>query len=269
MQLRAGTSGFSYKEWKGVFYPSDIADGDMLAFYATQLPSVEINNTFYRMPRADVLAGWGAQVPQDFRVVLKASRRITHQQMLKDCLDPVTYLFKAAVALGDKLGPVLFQLPPFLKKDVPRLGAFLAILPEGCRVAFEFRQRSWFDDEVYELLRKYDAALVCGDSEEASKSPPLVATASWGYLRLRAPDYDAADLDRWAAAIQEQPWSDAFAFLKHETRGPELAIALAERFGAPARPGLAKPAARAPVAAPGPARARPRASRKKKGAGTG
>lgn len=267
MQLRAGTSGFSYKEWKGGFYPSGITEAGMLAYYAAQLPSVEINNTFYRMPRADMLAGWAGQVPADFRFALKASRRITHQQVLKNCLDPVTYLFKAASALGERLGPVLFQLPPFLKKDVARLGEFLAILPDGCRAAFEFRQRSWFDDEVYELLRARDAALVCGDGEDPAKSPPLVATASWGYLRLRAPDYSDGDLDRWAESIRAQPWQETYAFFKHETRGPELALGLGARFGAAPGPGLVKPAAPAPQALPGPAQARPRSPRKKKRAG--
>jgi uncharacterized protein YecE (DUF72 family) len=231
---------------------------------------VEINNTFYRMPRADVLAGWAGQVPADFRFVLKASRRITHQQQLRDSLDSVTYLFKIAVILGERLGPVLFQLPPFLKKNVALLRDFLAILPEGCRPAFEVREASWFDDEVYAALAERNAALVGGDMDDPRKSPPLVATADWGYLRLRAEDYSDADLDRWSATLAAQPWQEAYAFFKHETRGPELALALNARFAAPApseakpkakRPGVAKSKAKRPGVAKSKAKPKKRPAR--------
>ncbi len=272
MRLRAGTSGFSYKEWKGSFYPDKLPSSGMLEFYASELPAVEINNTFYRMPKADVLAGWAAQVPADFRFVLKASRRITHQQQLRDSLDSVTYLFKIAAILEERLGPVLFQLPPFLKKNVALLRDFLAILPDGCRAAFEFREASWFDDEVYEALGERNAALVGGDMDDPRRAPPLVATADWGYLRLRAADYSAADLDRWATTLAVQPWQEAYAFFKHETRGPELALALNERFAAETsgvakpkakRPGVAKPKAKRPGVA------KPKAKPKKRSAGAG
>lgn len=231
MRLFAGTSGFSYKEWKGIFYPRDLADAAMLGFYAERLPAVEINNTFYRMPRAEVLAGWAGKVPDGFRFVLKASRRITHQQRLKDADDSVAYLFKVAAALGPKLGPILFQLPPFLKKDVGLLTDFLAALPSGRLAAFEFRNASWFDDAVYDALRARNAALVGGDADKAEKSPPLVATADWGYLRLRAADYADADLARWAESIAAEPFGDVYAFFKHEQHGPALAQALLGRLG--------------------------------------
>jgi uncharacterized protein YecE (DUF72 family) len=230
MRLFAGTSGFSYKEWKGTFYPRDLADASMLRYYAERLPAVEINNTFYRMPRAEMLGKWAEAVPENFRFVLKASRRITHQQRLKDAGDSVEYLFKAATALGPKLGPILFQLPPFLKKDVELLSDFLAALPSDCRAAFEFRNASWFDDAVYDALRARNAALVGGDADKAEKSPPLVATADWGYLRLRAPDYSDAALAQWAERIAAEPFEDVYAFFKHEKHGPALAEGLLGRF---------------------------------------
>ncbi len=230
MRLRAGTSGFSYAEWKGSFYPAGLKSADMLGFYAGQLPAVEINNTFYRMPKPDVLARWAEQVPAGFRFALKASRRITHQQQLKDSLDSVTYLFKVTAILAERTGPVLFQLPPFLKKDAQLLRDFLSILPDGSRAAFEFREASWFCDEVYAVLGEHNAALVGGDMDDPGRSPPLVATADWGYLRLRAEDYSEADLDRWAGVLAAQPWQEAYAFFKHEMRGPELARALGARF---------------------------------------
>lgn len=231
MRAFIGTSGFSYKGWKGIFYPSDLADSAMLGFYAERLPAVEINNTFYRMPRAEMLSGWADAVPEHFRFALKAPRRITHQQRLKDADESVTYLFKMAAALGPKLGPILFQLPPFLKKDVDRLKDFLTVLPGGCLAAFEFRNVSWFDDAVYDVLRARNAALVGGDADQPGKSPPLVATADWGYLRLRAADYSDADLSRWAKTIAAEPFKDAYAFFKHEKHGPALAQALLVELG--------------------------------------
>lgn len=204
----------------------------MLAYYATRLPCVEINNTFYRMPKAELVSGWGSRVPDGFRFAIKAPRRITHMQKLKNVEDSVGYLLKATAGLGSKLGSVLFQLPPFLKKDVPLLDEFLAKLPKELRSAFEFRHVSWFADDVFDTLRAYDAALCTGDAEKNERSPPLVATASWGYLRLRADDYTDAALDDWAERIRSQPWSEAYAFLKHEVRGPELAQALLLRTAA-------------------------------------
>lgn len=234
MQLFSGTSGFSYKEWKGHFYPADLADKKMLHFYSRQLTTVEINNTFYRMPRSEVMAGWAEQVPDGFRFVVKASQRITHRARLREAGELVSYLWSAARHLGEHLGPLLFQLPPNFKKESERLEAFLAELPEGCRAAFEFRHDSWDDDGVDELLRGAGAARVVSD---ASGEPRMTATADWGYLRLRADDYSEQELDAWAARLHASDWREAFVFFKHEgDRGPEWARALAERFAAQSSP---------------------------------
>src|SRR5438132_13650700 len=154
MNLYVGTSGYSYKEWKGTFYPEDLPDKQMLHFYGERFRTVEINNTFYRMPKPLVLEGWAEEVPADFKFVLKASQRITHMQRLKDADDSVSYLLKVAGALKERLGPLLFQLPPFLKKDLPRLREFLALLRRERRAALEFRHESWFDEEIFGLLRE-------------------------------------------------------------------------------------------------------------------
>lgn len=224
MHLRAGSSGFSYKEWKGPFYPEKLPAKDMLRYYAERLSTVEVNNTFYRMPKESMLEGWAAKVPDDFIFVLKASRRITHQGRLKDVEDSVAYLWKVAQALGPHLGPILFQLPPFLKKDVPRLEAFMATLPEGLRAAFEFRHESWFADDVYDALREGGQALCLADMDDAD-APALVSTTDWGYLRLRREDYSDDALSAWKSAIHAQPWREAFVFFKHEDDGaaPRLA----------------------------------------------
>jgi uncharacterized protein YecE (DUF72 family) len=214
--ILAGASGYSYKEWKGPFYPPDLPGADMLAYYAERLPAVEINNTFYRMPKRAVLEGWAARTPAGFRFVLKASRRITHMARLRDCADAVSYLFTTAGALGDKLGAVFFQLPPYLKKDIGLLRDFLAILPEGPQVAVEFRSSSWFDEEVYAALRARDVAFCVTERDEEGKTTPFVATASWGYLRLRREAYPDADLLTWAARLRGQPWTEAYVFFKHE-----------------------------------------------------
>lgn len=227
MRLLAGTSGFSYKEWKGTFYPKDLPDKGMLAFYATRLGSVEINNTFYRMPKPEAVAQWGTQVPDDFRFVLKAPQRITHRERLENSDDSVRFFMEAAHVLGDKLGAALFQLPPFFKKDVPRLSAFLAILPGDLRAAFEFRHPSWYDEETYDALRAKNAALVGGDADDSEKSPPFVVTANWGYLRLRSLEYTESRLSEWASQIGGTSWNDAFVFLKHEVLGPKYAEQLA------------------------------------------
>ena len=169
LRLFAGASGFSYKPWKGPFYPADLPDAEMLGYYAARLPAVEINNTFYRLPKATVLEDWAAQTPDGFRFVLKASRRITHIQRLKDVGELVAYLFKTAGTLGAKLGPLLFQLPPHLKKDLDRLRAFLDLVPADRRVALEFRNASWFEDDVFEALRAHDAALCVAETEPDDK----------------------------------------------------------------------------------------------------
>lgn len=239
MQMRAGTSGFSYTEWKGTFYPDDLPQSKMLAFYVKHLPSVEINNTFYRMPKAALLEKWRDLAPEGFRFAIKAPRRITHSARLKEdeSRDPVAYLLKVTGALGSRLGPILFQLPPFLKRDVARLRGFLTLLPEGSRVGFEFRHPSWFADDTYEALQERNAALCGGDVDDEAKSPPLVATASWGYLRLRRSDYSDAEIAVWAERIAGQSWTEAYAFFKHEQKAPELARLLNDHFG---RPGVAR-----------------------------
>lgn len=223
MKVLTGTSGFSYKEWKGVFYPKDLPDRQMLAHYATRLSAVEINNTFYRMPKPELVEAWGAHVPQSFRFALKAPQRITHREKLRASEASVGTFLSSAHVLGEKLGAVLFQLPPFLKKDVPLLEAFLLLLPGEVRPAFEFRHPSWFSEDTYAALGVRNAALVGGDADDAEKSPPLVPTADFGYLRLRAPDYSDEGLRTWSQRIAGQPWKEALVFLKHEVRGPEFA----------------------------------------------
>ena len=227
MRVRIGTSGFSYKEWKGSFYPEDMDAKGMLRFYATKFSTVEINNTFYRMPQASVLTSWAEQVPDGFTFALKASQRITHRSRLKEAADSVEFFFRIAVTLGDRLGPVLFQLPPNLKKDLPRLQDFLPLLPAGSRCAFEFRHESWFADEVYEALRAAQAALCIAEDEDLATPP--VATTGWGYLRLRRQDYGPDTIAAWRDRISAQPWTEAFVYFKHEdeARGPLFAEGLA------------------------------------------
>ena len=228
MNLYVGTSGYSYKEWKGTFYPKDLAPKGMLRYYGERFRTVEINNTFYRMPKASVLEAWAADVPADFKFVLKASQRITHIQRLKDAEDSVAYLLEVAGTLGERLGPLLFQLPPNMKKDAPRLREFLAtLLTSQRRAAFEFRHPSWFDDEVFGLLRDHRAALCVAEAEDGLEVP-FVSTADWGYLRLRRPDYGDSELNSWVQRVRQQDWRDAFIFFKHEDEGK--GPALAKRF---------------------------------------
>jgi len=231
MDAIVGTSGFSYKPWKGTFYPSDLPDKEMLHFYGEILTGVEIDNTFYRLPKRAVLENWAEQVPDHFQFTLKASRRITHFARLKNAEEPLSFLMANAQVLGPKLGAVLFQLPPNLGKDMSRLEAFLQLLPPEVPAAFEFREDSWFDPEVHELLRKHGAALCQADTDEAPVEE-LVATASFGYLRLRREDYDDAYLDLWAERVRAAPWTRALVFFKHEDGGvgPVRAAALQNRL---------------------------------------
>jgi len=226
--LYVGTSGYAYKEWKGSFYPEDLAAGDMLRYYGERLNAVEINNTFYRMPTVAVLGSWAEQVPDPFRFSIKASQKITHRRRLKGAEEETDYLVRTVRALGPRLGVLLFQLPPNLKKDVERLSDFLETVPRDIPAAFEFRHDSWMDDEVHDTLKAHGAALCCADTEEGEEDAPLIPTASWGYLRLRRPTYDQADLERWGARIGEQPWERAFVFFKHEDEG--AGPKMAERF---------------------------------------
>src|SRR5688500_5096641 len=225
--LLAGASGYSFKEWKGSFYPEKMKPEEMLRFYSERLPTVEINNTFYRMPKASVLEDWAACTPDAFRFAIKASRRITHMARLKaeSSAEPVEYLYRTLAALGPKRGPVLFQLPPNLKKDAPRLEAFLGLLPQDHRAAFEFRNESWFDDEVYELLRAAGAAL-CLSEREDNAPPPLSETAPWGYVRLRLETYADADLAEWARRLAATSWPESFVYFMHEPTAPAYAKAL-------------------------------------------
>ena len=215
MKLLAGTSGYAFKEWKGSFYPEDLKDDARLGFYAGKFPAVEINNTFYRLPKEHVLLEWAAQVPESFTFAIKASQRITHFARLKpDCADALAFLMKNTAALGTKLGPVLFQLPPNLKADVPRLRAFLELLPADRRFSIEFRHESWFTDEVFDALRARDIALCIIEQPEFAS--PVVATASWGYARLHRFDYDAAGLAAWAGRLGTQAWTEAHVYFKHD-----------------------------------------------------
>jgi len=200
----------------------------MLAYYVERFSTVEINATFYRMPNTRTVAGWGAAAPPGFTYVLKAPQRITHFGRLRGVDEPLRYFCDTARTLGDKLGPLLFQLPPNFKKAADRLGEVLAIMPGGFRVAFEFRHESWFDDEVYALLSSHNAALCIADTEEGTT--PAVATADFGYLRLRAVEYTDDALKEWIATIDRvgAAWRDAHVFFKHEDSGS--GPALARRF---------------------------------------
>ena len=229
MHIYAGTSGYSYKSWKGSFYPDDLPARKFLSFYGQQLPAVEINNTFYRMPKAETLETWRDSVPEGFRFVLKASRRITHHQRLRDSDDSLRYLIDTSAALGERRGPFLFQLPPYLKKDLDRLRSFLDLVPENVQVAMEFRNQSWFDDETLSVLEERGAALCVADTG-GDKDTPFAATTDWGYLRLRREDYDDEALADWAERVCQQSWREAFVFFKHEEEGagPRMAARFLE-----------------------------------------
>jgi uncharacterized protein YecE (DUF72 family) len=221
MNIRVGTSGWSYKEWKGSFYPPKMPAEEMLRFYAGHFPTVEVNNSFYRIPSESVLAGWAEQVPESFRFVMKASRRVTHNNRLRDEDGSLGYFLRAINPLGDRRGPTLFQLPPNFKKDMDRLQGFLAALPRQWPAAMEFRHPTWFDGEVYDTLKARGVALVAVDeNEDDGVGSPLVPTAAWGYLRLRRVSYDENQLRTWAERILDQSWSEAYVFLKHEDGSP-------------------------------------------------
>jgi uncharacterized protein YecE (DUF72 family) len=224
MHLYGGTCGFSYNEWKDKFYPEDLPQRQMLRFYGDRFRAVEINSTFYGMPKPSVFERWAEQVRGDFRFALKAPKQITHLKKLEDAGDLVSNLLEAAGVLLAHQGPVLFQLPPSSTKDILRLRAFLPLLARQRRVAFEFRHPSWFDDEVFGLLRDHRAALCVADAEGDLKVP-VVATADWGYLRLRRPEYSDAELRTWVRRVQGQDWQSAFVFFKHEeeAKGPRMA----------------------------------------------
>ncbi|HYC35249.1 MAG TPA: DUF72 domain-containing protein [Usitatibacter sp.] len=226
-KVLAGASGYSFKEWNGIFYPEKCKPGEMLPFYSERLPTVEINNTFYRMPKVSMLEEWARCTPERFRFSIKASRRITHMARLKagSAADSVDYLYRNLEALAAKRGPVLFQLPPNMKMNLARLEEFLALLPDGHQAAFEFRNDEWFDDGVYAALKAKGAALVLSEREDATP-PPMVETADWGYVRLRLEDYSEADLDAWAQRLNATGWREVFVYFMHEPTAPAYAQSL-------------------------------------------
>jgi uncharacterized protein YecE (DUF72 family) len=230
MKIWGGTSGFQYSGWKGNFYPEDLSTDKMLPFYAERLSTTEINYTFHRIPSAKTIDNWKQLTPNNFRFALKAPQKITHWSKLRDCADTLRYFCDVVSALGEKLGPVLFQLPPNFKKDTFLLGDFVNGLPGGMRAAFEFRHESWFDDEIFETLKAREAALCIADTEKLQT--PKVATANYGYLRLRREDYEKIDIEHWADFVREQSghWNDVFIYFKHEEAGigPKLAKQMTE-----------------------------------------
>jgi uncharacterized protein YecE (DUF72 family) len=232
MELYTGTSGYAYKEWQGSFYPEDMKEAQMLPYYAQHFRACEINNSFYRMPSEKTLQHWAEQVPSGFRFVLKASQRITHFARLKDTArEPLEYFLNGARLLGERLGPMLFQLPPNFKADLPRLQAFLEYLPADIRAAFEFRHNSWFDDAVFDVLRARRAALCIADTED-EQTPRVSTVDDWGYLRLRRVEYQSGDLEDFADFVRAQSWKETFVFFKHEDAGtgPRLAKQFAGLF---------------------------------------
>jgi len=229
MEIYVGTSGYAYKEWKGRFYPEKIQPQEMLRSYSGRLNTVEINNTFYRMPRESVLTSWADQVPGDFIFALKAPQVITHLKRLRNVSDETEYFFRTLSALEGKLGPLLFQFPKSFRADRSVLEDFLGLIPPGGASAFEFRNPSWIADEILDLLRKRGFSLCTADADE-SPAGEIIRTASWGYLRLRRSDYTKADLTRWLERILQQKWERAFVFFKHEdeAKGPENAVRFRE-----------------------------------------
>ncbi len=235
MAIWVGTSGYNYPEWRGSFYPEKLATTKMLPFYAQRLSTVEINYTFYRSPTPAILAGWSQQTPQAFKFTLKAPKRITHDARLRDCAEPLARFVRTAATLGPKLGMLLFQLPPFFKKDVAVLDAFLEQLPREQSAAFEFRHHSWLDDEVFARLRARNLALCIADSEKSST--PVEITADCAYFRLRDEGYTPTDIERWARTIEERTsrCREVFVYFKHEEAGtgPQFARRLKDALGLP------------------------------------
>jgi uncharacterized protein YecE (DUF72 family) len=234
MAIWVGTSGYNYPEWRGSFYPEKLATTKMLAFYAERLQTVEINYTFYRTPKPDILAGWSRQTPAGFRFTLKAPKRITHDARLRDCAESLRYFLDTAATLGPKLGMLLFQLPPFFRKDLAVLDAFLEVFPRETRAAFEFRHASWLSAEVYERLAARNLTLCIADSEKMTT--PVEICGDYGYFRLRDEGYTPRDIEQWARTIQERTAScrDVYVYFKHEEagKGPQFARLLLQALGA-------------------------------------
>ena len=219
MNTWIGTSGFQYAEWKGSFYPEDLSAAKMLPYYAERLNTTEINYTFHRIPAAKTIENWNKLTPEKFRFALKAPQKITHWSKLRDCGDTMRYFHDVASGLGEKLGPVLFQLPPTFKKDTLILADFVNCFAEGMRAAFEFRHDSWFGDDVWEILKGRNVSLCIADTEDLAT--PKVATANYGYLRLRRADYTKINIEKWSAYVREKgkDWKDVFIYFKHEEAG--------------------------------------------------
>src|SRR5688500_7895160 len=224
--ILVGTSGYNYPEWKGSFYPSDLAASKMLPYYASKFPTVEINYTFYRMPTPKLIAGWRAQVPPTFRFTLKAPKRITHDRRLRaaEVAESLNGFITAAAELGPQMAALLFQLPPNFKKDLVLLNEFLSLLPPKTTAAFEFRNASWLEDDVFDALRARNLALCIADSE--TRETPLVQTADYAYFRLRDEGYGEADIAKWTetAARMAATAKDVFVYFKHEDEGKGAAF---------------------------------------------
>ena len=227
MKLHVGTSGYGYKEWKGIFYPERISPQAMLRFYGERLNAVEVNYTFYHMPTEKLVTSWAEQVPDNFTFVFKAPQVITHLKQLRNVEEETDYFFRTVALLGGKLGAVLFQFPASFhaRKNLPALEEFLPLIPADIRCAFEFRSRTWLEAGMPELLRDRGHSLCTADTDE-HPAEEIVGTANWGYLRLRRPGYTDADLTQWLERIHAQPWERAFIFFKHEEEatGPQLAL---------------------------------------------
>jgi len=232
MNLWIGTSGFQYAEWKGTFYPEDLPTAKMLPFYAERFSTTEINYTFHRIPAAKTIDNWRAQTPEKFRFALKAPQKMTHWSKLRDCADTLEYFCKVARRLDERIGPVLFQLPPAFKKDAAVLSSFIREFPD-IRAAFEFRNQSWFDEEVFDLLKSRNIALCIADTDTIAT--PKKITADYGYLRLRREDYTDEDVKHWSDLVRDQSanWKEAFVYFKHEESGigPRLAKRMTEMLG--------------------------------------
>jgi uncharacterized protein YecE (DUF72 family) len=224
MKIYAGTSGYGYKEWKGLFYPEKIQPKDMLHFYSERLNTVEVNYTFHHMPTVAGVTSWAEQVPDDFIFSLKAPQVITHFKLLKNVKEEATYFFKTMALLGGKTGPALFQLPGSFRANPAVLEEFLKLIPKNIPCAFEFRSKSWFGKDILTLLRSYGCSTCTADWDE-HPAEEIISTAPWGYLRLRRSDYTDEDLIQWLERVLAQPWDKAFVFFKHEegAKGPELA----------------------------------------------
>ncbi|HSC86747.1 MAG TPA: DUF72 domain-containing protein [Polyangiaceae bacterium] len=233
MKAYVGTSGFSYPGWKGIFYPPRLKNADMLGYYASRLASVELNNSFYRLPTEAAFAGWAAQVPAGFRFAVKAPQRITHHKRFVEVTEPMVEFHSRAAHLGDALGPLLFQLPPNFRADWARLDHFLESTHQlpGARCAVEFRHASWFVEDTYARLREHGVALVGGDLDEADRDPPLVRTADFAYLRLRRPAYEDADLVAWARKMSDLGVAELHVYFKHEDQGPSYSEKLLAQLG--------------------------------------